>query len=1390
MSAKKPAGGGDDHGVTETGKKRARRVSFAEITSVHVFDRDDEYQTPPDPKPSPDHDEELAQFNRDLVFLWRDKNDEGKGDDVDEVEEERPFLRPFESPASNPGSATSNDEDNFFGPVSSSFIKPGRLSDSEASEAHEITMDSTAFSQHFRSLAKSDSGGDLKTQTGVPLSFEENTPSQNTIPGSTLGSSMLLNLAKKPISASSTSFGKFSGGGDSDDMSLVEDNPKKYDYGRLSFELDALLPEGVKDLHMDENVPGSNKNIVTQSPIHLKSRISPSKRRQGRTESNNSGGDNFGLSDIDRMIVETPPSADKLDDPDRHREKMEPNHQMRNGNLGHTETDHAMTEVDPFVDKLDGTNDHKEGMELNNAIGKNVNQTHTDHIIVEVAPIAENLVGSNGDYIQSPNHHPLQTYVDELNRHSDLLIEGLPSTKESDASNLTPKVDSHVENSGMEAAQESEIPQFDELLQPHNESPLARSLSSLSKQRQTVTDGARESEKLLTGTPQNYVLPVTDGIGRRADTVPSVQKSISKLKMLDASPFASNYHGKMNPVLMSSDSLYKTPSGSSTLYRNKENDVIKRVDASATWRDQSPLVTRVNREIDTISNMNLSSIRMSENLIDGSFSRGPPGISKFLTSPTPRSTEVLASEQSNDLARVKSLLFQLTWSGKKTELNRLTSEDSTGRINVTPGRDSFLTRITHDHQKIIKATGTPHKSVHSLEESTRDKNTSKVLQGITSKDEESTIKIVDEGYVDRIDNAGNASLSTTIVKELDSAFREIADFSQLLLEINNTKEPLGLETSSDLKIGFHNVQDEVRLEGSSQPRPTNEDSRYLVMNGNLDTGKDPELNKDFTGACLQSSTVSPPPSVNKNDGDPSSPKKLIVSSRQSPSRKRLYKALHGDELSSAASGKPLLPNSNQLTHEYEDLSARKRTRNYVISEESVYVDEIGRHRKSPKVHKSVGQEIEVLSGHHNGSNIETSIVGHDPTLKHFSDVLSEFLAKKMLPSTDQLHLQAISEVEDILVKLQRLQTYEMHHKVIQPQKSVENLANLQHKKVGEAKILLHKIFHKHAKLQLMRVKQEKLLRNVQVLKHGVQEAQSLKLNSLPLISARCNSDADINGSHCQSNNIQGREEEEVPGKKVTALRQLRETLESKISSLTKSLHSSCKLKGISSHSDTVSAVNSYLKKRACCKFLRSDMQLWKVHNLSAVNGNRDLVLSYLDFITQRITIKVGSSSISSELNDCSMLKSFPNMDADTALTFVVNTIVRQKYVGSPSMTQETQITSSVLGNLVDVAEEIQQARFELQNLTYTGFVSLSVGQLELQLHFIGRKSGRKVVLTLDMSCLKWGIYPSDITPYKLECSSEQLSAEIKAVIQSLGVGYWRLLRICTTVSEVVQAWSE
>ncbi|KAK6919194.1 hypothetical protein RJ641_015098 [Dillenia turbinata] len=233
-----------EDGTIALQKKRSRRVSFAEITSVHVFDRDDEdLETPLDdsnkpPLQDPDGDDD-DDINRDTLGFG------DNSDDDDHPDVRNSFLRPIESPSpggSTFGSATSNDEDNFFGPVSASFIKPGRLSDSATSDGdHDVTMDSTAFSMHFRSLARSDSGADLKTSTTTNCtSFDQEKTPQLT----NVGSPMTITRFKHVSSVSAI---KHTGGVDSNNMSIISDNTHQYDYGKLSPDLEALLDECRKD---------------------------------------------------------------------------------------------------------------------------------------------------------------------------------------------------------------------------------------------------------------------------------------------------------------------------------------------------------------------------------------------------------------------------------------------------------------------------------------------------------------------------------------------------------------------------------------------------------------------------------------------------------------------------------------------------------------------------------------------------------------------------------------------------------------------------------------------------------------------------------------------------------------------------------------------------------------------------------------------------------------------------------------------------------------------------------------------------------------------------------------------------------------------------------------
>ncbi|XP_010422716.1 PREDICTED: uncharacterized protein LOC104707951 [Camelina sativa] len=267
MASEKPedpmnntAGGiGTDEESIAQRRKRLRRVSFAdrEITSVHIFKRDEDYETPPNTSAAKGEQAETSESEDKVIKFFGDLSDreDTEGDGEDEPILNESFLRPKYSPSSGGstvGSATSDDEDSFFGPVSSHFINPGRLSDATISEDHhEMTMDSTAFSMHFRSLARSESG-DVRT----PMS---NLPVEETDTGSAM---VLLTKPKKLFPKSPLPVEKGSGGRDSNDMSIVGENSRKYDYGYISPTLAALLADESMELLPEDNT------VESRSPIH------------------------------------------------------------------------------------------------------------------------------------------------------------------------------------------------------------------------------------------------------------------------------------------------------------------------------------------------------------------------------------------------------------------------------------------------------------------------------------------------------------------------------------------------------------------------------------------------------------------------------------------------------------------------------------------------------------------------------------------------------------------------------------------------------------------------------------------------------------------------------------------------------------------------------------------------------------------------------------------------------------------------------------------------------------------------------------------------------------------------------------------------------------------
>ncbi|XP_061337135.1 uncharacterized protein LOC133284162 [Gastrolobium bilobum] len=480
-------------------------------------------------------------------------------------------------------------------------------------------------------------------------------------------------------------------------------------------------------------------------------------------------------------------------------------------------------------------------------------------------------------------------------------------------------------------------------------------------------------------------------------------------------------------------------------------------------------------------------------------------------------------------------------------------------------------------------------------------------------------------------------------------------------------------------------------------------------------------------------------------------------------------------------------------------SGKKRKGVEILSGDNI--DIMGRIDKSLEVHKSENSDLQLVSEQTGYMTSEREKL-EDQTWNDWDHILKNFLGstKQLLsPSVDKLNLRLIGMLEDTLVHRQKVKKCEIICSEIQSQEIMDLVSIPRHKRVVETRMLLFKIAYEKAKLQLMHMKHERLLKKVQSLSTCLEEAQ-MKLNFIPCSSKSGAIDTHVDDSYIRNNLFNSQGKCQVSGKKVMEMRQELETLDGKAKSSSEFLYSYCKMVGDRSFSDTIKSVADYLQKRMSRQFIFQNLKLWDIDDFEHKDGCYRVLLNYCGYIIQRFTVNAGLSSvrISNNLNDVNIVKTFPEMDAFSAFEFVFNSYTTKQFTGSITMAQETQITSSLLSNLLDVIEEVQLARIEIRNLVQAKFYPHSVQQLRLQLSFVDFSSGRKVEVTLDMTSLKCGAYPVDLLPSQIydPARGEQqplpssLVDEIRTAVESVKVGYSRIIRLCRRISQVVQACTQ
>ncbi|XP_045824280.1 uncharacterized protein LOC123916784 isoform X8 [Trifolium pratense] len=485
-----------------------------------------------------------------------------------------------------------------------------------------------------------------------------------------------------------------------------------------------------------------------------------------------------------------------------------------------------------------------------------------------------------------------------------------------------------------------------------------------------------------------------------------------------------------------------------------------------------------------------------------------------------------------------------------------------------------------------------------------------------------------------------------------------------------------------------------------------------------------------------------------------------------------------------------------------EVSSGKKRKGVQLLSNGDDIEKTGRIDRSQEVHKSGDGDLQFVL-EQTSMRSEREKFG-DQKWNDFDHVLERFSTstKQLLsPSFDKLNFRLMGTLEDILVRLQKVKKWDILSSEIHSQKKLTDPLDIpRHKRVVEMKLLLFNIAYEKAKLQLMNVKRERLLEKVQQLSSGLQETQMMK-NSMPCSAKTRLVDIQADDSHIKTKIFNSQGKCQVSCKNVMETRQELENLDQKAKSLSEFFYSYCKMKGDQSYTNVVRSVRDYLEKRISYKLVFQNLKLWDVEDFERKDDYHMIILNYRGYIIQRFTVNAGLSSIivSNSLNDVNIGKTYPNMEAFSAFVFALNPHTTSKCTGRISMAQETQITGSLLSNLLDVVEEVQLARVEIRNLVQAKFNSHSVNQLDLQLSFIDFCGGKKVQVILDMTCLKCGAYPAEVLPsqiYGLAANGEQkalpssLVDEIRSAAESVSVGYSRIVRLCRCISQAVQGCTQ
>ncbi|KAB2634448.1 hypothetical protein D8674_041648 [Pyrus ussuriensis x Pyrus communis] len=1082
-------------------EKRSRRVSFAdtEITSVHIFNRDEDYDTPPDPKPQASSQKDFEQAENPVIGFFRDlggdSDDFRDSDDDDENDDGRKsFFRPIGSPSpgsSVPGSATSNDEDNFFGPVSANFIRPGRLSDSAASDdIHEATLDTTAFSMHYHSLARSDSGGDLKTPTAVRLAFEEKTPIHNTNVTDS-GSLMSLTKPKMVTLQSSVPADRVRSGEDSNDMSIIEENPHKYDYGRLSPILDALLAGGSKDMHADSVAVSATSMAPNGAEVSASDENGIGHMRNGRTTEMG----NFGTNDLSTEAESV--SRIKLSE--------------SNGGYLHQTAYDASSNGDHNPAAGDSGDGQVQTQNQLNNVNKELTEDSSPRGMKKLE-----LTAVNGNVLPKVNSEALQY---------DVFVQHGPDYRHSSQGLV------------QEHSLKEKIYNSNQHLDQHYRSPMEGSIFLLSARHQQSVWNTLNLERhsgIVTPSSKQPGSFLSAEHTKHNEWVSSIQKSISRFTLPEPSPCASSVKDGIEKLKCRLSSYSSVNSPLMNVMADIDRDLQCKFSNSPTaCLEKQTAMPDLNGGQKSLFNMNSNGNENSINTSMLSQVNETTDLDKVEEPQHSMFTYTPLKDTFGTPRKAVASPSQLSISGSKMTQHLLMLEIPTEGLLVSAGTAPILAGEREDNP--------PHLQIES-EKNFQSPSRGAVILNCPDKSI--------PGGAEPMHSKPYVCSSTTEQYLQSPSSKESAENPSTKGRTQGPPRENPILNSTGRKV----TQSPLKKVPSQSPHRKESTPSPPRKELTLSPGREP-IRSPFVKELTRSPIVRDPiqsPIVREPIRSP-----FIKDMNWSPSRKestdspsRLDSSYAADtENMQPFAGKGLVSHeSNSNSHpssddcyqgvynshspftgqDSEKSVGRKRRNLGIISEDGYCTDMIPSIQKSPKVPRSENCNPEFMLHQSNKGYDGRVKCGGDTTWKCWTDILVKFSGdteQLLSPLARKLNLRAIGVLDDMLVHLLKAKKYGTLCSEVQSQKF--DCINVGHKRVAEARLLLYKIVYEKAKLQLMQVKRDKLQSRVQLLRSAIQKSQMLKLNYIRCQSEPSEWQTHVDDSHHQSSLVNSEGEQEV-----------------------------------------------------------------------------------------------------------------------------------------------------------------------------------------------------------------------------------------------------------------------